>query len=465
MTGFLRLLARAGLVAGLMSLLLRVTACAPVGSALNNPMLNDITSNITESLQAEAEGRIEEAIGLARSATKDSRVQTFPVMRATALQRLGLALTSAGRLEEAEAVAREMDTLNTNVRGMPVHSAIAFARCDFSEAANLQLRMRSASSAGVNDRATEVNLAAIDEAEGRFLRALERLEHVANAPPNPRSGSDFNALMASEVQVATARIRSRLGEHAGLAKVMDDLKRPDPVVVAHRYAEHALKSHKSLYRAYNMLVDGLLLAEDRSAPEETVQSSQQDLRKVLDTYRDTPSPCRKVVPDPTIMEAPANRAKLFPWQDSSREADATADEKANRQATGYLAGREIHLNQQIPFDYNSAEIKPDGSALLDWLATFLTKHPELGTVSIEGHTDDQGSPQYNLDLSIRRAKSVVAALTTRGVPSARLVAKGYGQTQPKIIGTDEAARAANRRVEILVSGVALQSTAEESKPQ
>jgi outer membrane protein OmpA-like peptidoglycan-associated protein len=441
-------------------------SCAPIGAGLGNPALDDVASNITDSLRADAEGRIDESIGLAQSATTDSRVQALPLMRATALQRLGLALTAAGRLQEAEAVARDMDTLETNARGMPVHAAVAFARCDFGEAATLQLKMRAASSAGVNDRATEVNLAAIDEAEGRFGRALERLKHVAGVPPHPRSGSDFNALMASEIQMAVARIRSRLGENAGLSKLVDEQKRPDPVVVAHRYAEHALKSHKNLYQAYNMLVGGVLLEQDRNAPVETLQNSQQDLRNVLDSYRQTPSHCREVVPDPTIIEARINRAKLFPWRKSSQELEATAtDENANTLATGYLAGREIHLNQQIPFDYNSATIKADGFPVLDWLATFLSKHPELGAESLEGHTDDQGSTQYNLELSNRRAKAVVVALISRGVLSAPLVAKGYGQTQPKVVGTDETARAVNRRVEILVSGVALQSNSNDSNTQ
>ncbi len=469
MTRFVHKLMLGSVVVALQLSSLALTSCAPMASALSSPTFDDISSILDQSLVAEKEGQIEKAIGFARSATDDPRVQSFPVVRSQALQRLGLSLCKAGQLDEAEKVAREMDTLATNVRGMPVHAAIAYARCDFAEAASLQLRMREASPSGTNDRATEVNLAVIDEAEGRFLRAFERLQYVAKTKPktSTKTAAEADSMLESEIAMVTARIRSRLGDHEALAEIMARQMGVDPLEAADRYAEHALQSHKGLFQAYHTLVGGLLSAEAIRAPAPSIATSQQELQKVLESYRETPSPCRKVVPDPTMMEAPANRSQLFPWlqKDPNAEADAEKQAQANKTATGYLAGREIHLNQQIPFDYNSADIKPDGNAVLDWLATFLKEHPELGTVFIEGHTDDQGTDQYNLDLSNRRAKAVVAALVARVVPAARLVAKGYGKTQPKIIGSDEASRAANRRVEILVSGVALQSSADGSSPK
>ena len=342
-----------------------------------------------------------------------------------------------------------------------MYAAIAYARCDFAEATSLQLRMREVSPSGANDRVTEMNLASIDEAEGRFLRAFERLQYIAKAKPTSpaKTNSEIDSALDSEIALATARIRSRLGDKEALVEIMAKQTGVDPMLVANRYAKHALQSGKGLFQAYHMLIDGLLTVDAVRGSETTIASSQQELQKVLDTYRETPSPCRNVVPDPTMMEAPANRARLFPWlqKNPNAEADASTQAKANQGATGYLAGREIHLNQQIPFDYNSDVIKPEGTAVLDWLAAFLKEHPELGTAFIEGHTDDQGTHEYNIDLSNRRSKSVVTALVIRGVPATRLVAKGYGKAQPKIIGSDESSRTANRRVEILVSGVALQS--------
>lgn len=445
-------------VAAVVATTLGSGACAPIGAALGSPVLERIGQSLDESLRAEAEGRIEDAIGIARQAASDPEIQSFPVVRQRSLQRLGLALAKAGQLDQADAVAREMDSLPTKLRGMPVRAAIAYCKCEFAEAANFELWMRAVSTNGVNDRPTEANLAAIDEAEGRFLRALDRLEHVAKTQPHPQSDPKVNAVLDAEVPVAIARIRSRLGVNSDYAKVVSEQARPDPLLVAQRYADNALRSQKNVYQAYNMLVGGLLFAQSRQVAPETLEPSQQQLHKLVDAYRATPSPCAQAIPDPTLLETPANRAAFFPWMNLPQGPQVAAidDGKSSDSATGYLAGREIHLNRQIPFDYNSDKIKADGASVLDWLATFLLQHPELGTIFIEGHTDDQGTEQYNLDLSNRRVKAVVAALITRSVPTSRLIARGYGKAHPKISGTDDTSRAANRRVEILVSGVEVQ---------
>jgi outer membrane protein OmpA-like peptidoglycan-associated protein len=67
---------------------------------------------------------------------------------------------------------------------------------------------------------------------------------------------------------------------------------------------------------------------------------------------------------------------------------------------------------------------------------------------IEGHTDDVGTDEYNLDLSARRARSVFQYLASRGVTEKRLTTQAVGESKPQVEGTTEAARAANRRVVI-----------------
>ena len=65
-----------------------------------------------------------------------------------------------------------------------------------------------------------------------------------------------------------------------------------------------------------------------------------------------------------------------------------------------------------------------------------------------GHTDSTGSDAHNMALSQRRAESVAAYLSGRGVARARMATQGYGETQPVASNADEAGRSQNRRVEI-----------------
>jgi outer membrane protein OmpA-like peptidoglycan-associated protein len=83
-------------------------------------------------------------------------------------------------------------------------------------------------------------------------------------------------------------------------------------------------------------------------------------------------------------------------------------------------------------------------------------HPGAGVIRVEGHTDDRGRDDYNLDLSQRRAEAVKAYLIGKGVPPERLEAKGFGETQPLKPNTTQRNRAANRRVEFVIVGVPAQ---------
>lgn len=83
------------------------------------------------------------------------------------------------------------------------------------------------------------------------------------------------------------------------------------------------------------------------------------------------------------------------------------------------------------------------------MAATLQKHPELGTVRIEGHTDDVGEDDFNQKLSERRAASVRRALLKRGVPASRLTTHGYGESSPIAPNATPAGRAKNRRVEFV----------------
>lgn len=108
----------------------------------------------------------------------------------------------------------------------------------------------------------------------------------------------------------------------------------------------------------------------------------------------------------------------------------------------------------ILYDFNKATLQAVSFPVLDSLATLLIGNPGA-VIEIRSHTDDIGSASYNLELSNRRAHSVVDYLISRGVQEAQLQSKGYGETLPiepnRINGKDNpAGRAKNRRTEFKV---------------
>ena len=102
----------------------------------------------------------------------------------------------------------------------------------------------------------------------------------------------------------------------------------------------------------------------------------------------------------------------------------------------------------INFDTGRSDIKSESKGIIDQIAALLQAHPEL-KVSIEGHTDNVGSPQSNKTLSMQRAKSVANAVAQKGITAARLNAVGWGQEKPIADNRSEEGRAKNRRVEIV----------------
>lgn len=102
----------------------------------------------------------------------------------------------------------------------------------------------------------------------------------------------------------------------------------------------------------------------------------------------------------------------------------------------------------VHFNFDSATLTSEAKSILNSVASTISTHPSQNIV-IEGHTDSTGSDSYNLDLSQRRAESVMNYLTSKGVSSSRLRAVGRGESDPVASNSDAAGRKMNRRVEIL----------------
>lgn len=101
----------------------------------------------------------------------------------------------------------------------------------------------------------------------------------------------------------------------------------------------------------------------------------------------------------------------------------------------------------ITYASNSADIKADFYAVLDSVALVITEYDKT-LVVVGGHTDSDGSDQYNQTLSLKRAKSVAAYLQSQGVDSVRLETVGFGEQQPVASNKTAEGKQLNRRVEI-----------------
>ncbi|MEL6658710.1 MAG: OmpA family protein [Bacteroidota bacterium] len=105
--------------------------------------------------------------------------------------------------------------------------------------------------------------------------------------------------------------------------------------------------------------------------------------------------------------------------------------------------------RNILFDYNKSDLKPESTPELE--RVYDVFKDKTWIIEIAGHTDNAGTPEYNEQLSLRRANAVRAYLIQLGISPKRLEAAGFGETQPIRTNETELGRKENRRVEIRVS--------------
>jgi len=101
----------------------------------------------------------------------------------------------------------------------------------------------------------------------------------------------------------------------------------------------------------------------------------------------------------------------------------------------------------IYFDNDRAALKLGAEKVLIQMVILMKNNPDLA-IEIQGHTDNTGPADHNLDLSTRRAETVKSFLLTYGIEARRMVSKGYGEEKPVAPNDTEEGRAMNRRVEL-----------------
>ena len=167
-----------------------------------------------------------------------------------------------------------------------------------------------------------------------------------------------------------------------------------------------------------------------------------------------PTPVEPEVPDPppgaeqvAPITPPAPRARQSP-PPTPPPPPLPEEEIASRPLEEI--NREAPL-QPVFFGYDSSEIDAAGRAVIETNADVLNRNPTW-TVTVEGHCDSRGTPEYNLALGERRAYAVRDYLVGLGISPGRVQTISYGEEFPFVPGDVEDAWAANRRAHFVVTG-------------
>jgi OOP family OmpA-OmpF porin len=128
--------------------------------------------------------------------------------------------------------------------------------------------------------------------------------------------------------------------------------------------------------------------------------------------------------------------------------DTSQEAEADESGCSWVQTGEIVL-PTIRFGAGSTNLAPGSSPVLNKVAEILKQNPEV-TIEIGGHTDNEGPARLNRKISLDRAEEVKGYLAARGVPTARMVTKGYGEVHPIASNRHAEGRVQNRRIELKV---------------
>ena len=136
-------------------------------------------------------------------------------------------------------------------------------------------------------------------------------------------------------------------------------------------------------------------------------------------------------------------------KDQFEDEDGCPEEGSGKSAVK-ITDTQLLVSSKIYFDYNKTSIKEVSFPILDAVAEALIANPYIRKILVEGHTDNEGTEEYNRGLSEKRARAVMQYLISKDVPKERLSYKGYGFSRPKASNDSEVGKAINRRVEFTI---------------
>jgi outer membrane protein OmpA-like peptidoglycan-associated protein len=312
-----------------------------------------------------------------------------------------------------------------------------------------------------------VEIARVDGAERyapdtfqKALVALRNAEDFLNGKSKDRKRSETNAREAAQM-AEDARIIT-------FKKIREEQLANERAAAAAREAEAQQRARAEAARAQQ--------EAERRAQAEAQQRAADESRRQAELARSSAEQERiraeqarleaeraseiarqeKAAADAAKAAALAESERARAGQQQAEAEKAELRERLRRQLNVILETRETQRGlivniSDVLFDFNKYTLKPGAREKLAKVAGILLAYPGL-KIQLEGHTDSIGSDEYNLKLSDQRANSVRDYLTSQGVPSETMTAKGLGKSEPVASTSTDAGRQQNRRVEMVVSG-------------
>ena len=336
------------------------------------------------------------------------------------------------------------------------------------DAALVHLRMAENTWSQGHDAAAAAHWARMAEATARQAqyRAAARDADEAFRRETERKRLGEIAVRDAEIAALQARARTEAEKRAAEAEAR--------ALAERRASEDRLAAQEAAAREREQARQDLetrLAAERAAAEREATARSQADRDRAaaeLDKTRAELEASRKAAED-AQRSAEAERQKLEQERKAQEshaaelarlQAEQQKTQEELRRTLSQLAtvreearGLIVTLPGNIYFDVNKSDVKPSMRARLSDIAKALATVPNQ-RVLVEGHTDSDGTAQYNLELSRLRAASVRSLLVAGGVAPERIESQGYGETKPVATNATAAGKAQNRRVEIVIEGSA-----------
>jgi outer membrane protein OmpA-like peptidoglycan-associated protein len=252
-------------------------------------------------------------------------------------------------------------------------------------------------------------------------------------------------------------------------------------------AKIAAEKQAAEQREAQARADAAAEAQRRQQAEQERQQAEQAKAEAERMKQEAEQAAQQAAQQKQEAEAARQAALAQEQAAESQKAAAEAEAEKARQAAAKAEAEKAQLRAQllqqlnavlqtrdsarglivnmsdVLFDTGSADLKPGAREKLAKISGILLAHPGL-TLQIEGHTDNVGSDEFNMELSGRRADGVRDYLAQEGVPASSMTTKGFGKTQPVATNDTADGRQRNRRVELVVNGDAIGNSSSSTAP-